>query len=64
MTEAKIHPESPEEFEFIETPPASSTTPAEPCGVRTTSVSLPVVLACGIRAWYANWAGPGWSRSS
>ena len=54
MTEAKIHPESPEEFEFIETPPASSTTAAEPCGVRTTSVSLLVVLACGIEAGDAN----------
>lgn len=40
MTTEKIHPESPEEFEFIETPPASCITPAEPCGVRTTSVSF------------------------
>lgn len=39
MTTEKIHPESPEEFEFIETPPASCITPADPCGVRTTSVS-------------------------
>lgn len=40
MTTEKIHPESPEEFEFIETPPASCITPADPCGVRTTSVSF------------------------
>ncbi|EAW19444.1 putative cyclopropane-fatty-acyl-phospholipid synthase [Aspergillus fischeri NRRL 181] len=33
----KIHPESPEDFEYIETPPASCTTPADDCGVRTTS---------------------------
>ena len=35
-----LHPESPEGFEFIETPvaPAASTA-AENCGVRTTSVS-------------------------
>ncbi|KAA8642122.1 hypothetical protein EYZ11_001230 [Aspergillus tanneri] len=32
-----VHPESPEDFEFIETPAASCTTPAEDCGVRTTS---------------------------
>ncbi|RDW60437.1 putative cyclopropane-fatty-acyl-phospholipid synthase [Aspergillus mulundensis] len=32
-----IHPESPEDFEFIETPAASCTTPADNCGVRTTS---------------------------
>lgn len=40
MTTEKIHSESPEEFEFIETPPASCITPADPCGVRTTTVSF------------------------
>lgn len=54
MTTPKIHPESPEEFEFIETPEASATTPAEPCGVRTTSVSSLVRLLwwCAVsRTW-------------
>lgn len=37
---ATIHPESPEDFEFIKTPAASCITPAEDCGVRTTKVSL------------------------
>lgn len=43
---ANIHPESPEDFEFIETPAASCTTPAEDCGVRTTSVSSTIATSC------------------
>lgn len=35
------HPESPEEFEFIETPAAPAQPPSsDECGVKTTSVSL------------------------
>jgi hypothetical protein len=48
---SKIHPQSPEGFEFIETPPAPCTSKAEDCGVRTTSV----------RSWFlvpGPWAFP------
>ena len=36
---AKAHPEPSGNFEFIQTPPALTPTPAEDCGVRTTNVS-------------------------
>ena len=50
MTTPKIHSESPEGFEFIETPEASATTAAEPCGVRMTSVGCLVLLW-----WCCSW---------